>query len=382
MEVPFQKFWHAVSAGRQAVSTAIRGCAHRWASRFSKTPGERGARPVDEVFYGANQALSPGLPAMGGGAVLALFLVLGLTCFCGLRKTVALTVDGKTCYLKTRAETVSDLLKERGISIGEADLVKPEPSAVLEEGAKVAVKHAVPVRVWVDNGEKRLLTTASTVGAAIKTAPIAPPTAGDEVFPDPKSPITQDMIIRVVRVTERIETIKMSIPFETISREDTSLLKGGVRVVVPGREGTVLRTFKITYRDGREAGRVLESEEAIEASVNRLVRFGTRRPIYAALPARISRGGERVQMLIATAYTPGYDCGTRTATGMKAGRGVVAVDPRVIPLGTRLYIEGYGEALAADTGGAIKGNRIDLCFDTLAEARAFGRRRVAVRTLD
>lgn len=357
MKVPFLKFWHVTS-------TTIRGCA---------------TRLVDSVRRRTNCALSPGLTI--GGAVLALFLVLGLTYFYGLKKTVALTVDGKTCYLKTRARKASDLLKERGISIGQADLVKPEPSAPLEEGTEVVVKHAVPIKVRVDNGEKRLLTTASTVGAAIKVAPIRLGVK-DEVFPDSKSPIVQGMVVRVVRVTERIETIKVSTPFETVSREDTSLLKGRVKVVIPGREGTVLCTLKITYRDGREAKRILQSEEVIDPPVNRLVRFGTGRPIYAALPGRISRGGEGVQMFIATAYTPGYDCGTRTATGMKAGRGVVAVDPRVIPLGTRLYIEGYGEALAADTGGAIKGNHIDLCFDTLAEARVFGRRRVAVRILD
>jgi len=61
---------------------------------------------------------------------------------------------------------------------------------------------------------------------------------------------------------------------------------------------------------------------------------------------------------------------------MKAQHGVVAVDPRVIPLGTRLNVEGYGNCIAGDTGSAIKGNRIDLCFDTLAECNAYGMRKV------
>ena len=79
----------------------------------------------------------------------------------------------------------------------------------------------------------------------------------------------------------------------------------------------------------------------------------------------------------ATAYSGG---GT-TASGMAAAVGRVAVDPRVIPLGTRLYIEGYGYAVAADTGGAIKGNRIDLFFETYDEAISFGRRKVTVYVL-
>jgi 3D (Asp-Asp-Asp) domain-containing protein/peptidoglycan hydrolase CwlO-like protein len=67
-----------------------------------------------------------------------------------------------------------------------------------------------------------------------------------------------------------------------------------------------------------------------------------------------------------------------TAIGLRARKGIVAVDPRIIPLGTRLYIPGYGEALAADTGGWIKNNRIDLCFETLEECYRYGRRKIKV----
>ena len=71
----------------------------------------------------------------------------------------------------------------------------------------------------------------------------------------------------------------------------------------------------------------------------------------------------------ATAYT---ETGNRTASGMKAAVGVVAVDPKVIPLGSKLYIEGYGYAVAGDTGGAIKNNRIDLFFNTERECVNYG----------
>jgi 3D (Asp-Asp-Asp) domain-containing protein/peptidoglycan hydrolase CwlO-like protein len=91
----------------------------------------------------------------------------------------------------------------------------------------------------------------------------------------------------------------------------------------------------------------------------------------------------RVLTMEATAYSalePGLT--DTTASGLKAQRGVVAVDPGVIPLGTRLHVEGYGYAIAADTGSAIKGNRIDLCFNTLEEVYAYGRRTVRVEILD
>ena len=84
----------------------------------------------------------------------------------------------------------------------------------------------------------------------------------------------------------------------------------------------------------------------------------------------------------ATAYLPtdGSPSGS-TAMGIAAERGIVAVDPNVIPLGTRVYIPGYGEALAADTGGAIRGHKIDLCMEDYGEAMEFGRRDITVYVL-
>lgn len=90
----------------------------------------------------------------------------------------------------------------------------------------------------------------------------------------------------------------------------------------------------------------------------------------------------RVARMESTAYTPDAGRGSRatfrTATGRRASYGVVAVDPRVIPLHTLLFVEGYGFAVAADTGGAIKGNIIDVCLPTNAECRQWGRRHVTV----
>jgi 3D (Asp-Asp-Asp) domain-containing protein len=91
--------------------------------------------------------------------------------------------------------------------------------------------------------------------------------------------------------------------------------------------------------------------------------------------------------LLTTAYDPGPVDNTRgwvgaTRSGNRARFGIVAVDPSVIPLGTRVYVEGYGPALAADVGGAIKGRRMDLCFNTTAQARDWGRRRSKVWIVD
>jgi 3D (Asp-Asp-Asp) domain-containing protein len=98
--------------------------------------------------------------------------------------------------------------------------------------------------------------------------------------------------------------------------------------------------------------------------------------------ASIAQSALHTIQMIATAYTAGSaGGGGMTAIGRPAGHGIVAVDPRVIPLGTRLYISGYGYAVAGDTGGDIVGNRIDLGFDSLREALLFGRRDVTVYRL-
>jgi len=86
--------------------------------------------------------------------------------------------------------------------------------------------------------------------------------------------------------------------------------------------------------------------------------------------------------MVATAYTAScYGCSGTTATGQHAGHGIVAVDPQVIPLGSHLYIPGYGHAIAGDTGGAIHGNRVDLGFNSNADAMQFGRRSIIVYVL-
>ncbi|MGZ8715497.1 MAG: 3D domain-containing protein [Gaiellaceae bacterium] len=96
-------------------------------------------------------------------------------------------------------------------------------------------------------------------------------------------------------------------------------------------------------------------------------------PAVPAPPAQPAAGGRSI-----TVSSTGYALPGRTATGIPVGWGVVAVDPSVIPLGTRMTIPGYGEGVAADTGSAVRGATIDLWFPTLAQARAWGRRAVTI----
>lgn len=122
---------------------------------------------------------------------------------------------------------------------------------------------------------------------------------------------------------------------------------------------------------GERAAQLQEQSQKVEARMEQLNPVPTGRPTG------------RFLVMMATAYSPEEPgLSHSTASGLRAQKGVVAVDPRVIPLGTRVHVEGYGNAIAGDTGSAIKGNRIDLCFDTLAECNAYGRRKVKVEILD
>jgi len=157
-------------------------------------------------------------------------------------------------------------------------------------------------------------------------------------------------------------------------------LREGIRVVLrEGKPGLKKVRYEVVNRSGKEEKRVL-GEKIIRKPVARIVLVGTGRNLA-------SRGGvERVRKVLvmeATAYCAGYDGGDRvTATGRRAEYGIAAVDDRVIKLGTLLYVEGYGLALAADRGRAIKGNRIDLFMESYAEAKRWGRRKVRVFILE
>ena len=149
------------------------------------------------------------------------------------------------------------------------------------------------------------------------------------------------------------------------------------------RELEETRTEKKTEQEKLEAN--LEKNEILLEKVKNEkanvagVLSAIRERIARIQPEGVNLTGE--WSMVATAYYGGgggLNGNGITATGLRARKGLVAVDPKVIRLGTKLYIDGYGIAIAADTGGWIKGNRIDLCFDTLEECYRFGRRKIYV----
>jgi len=171
-----------------------------------------------------------------------------------------------------------------------------------------------------------------------------------------------------------------AIPFKVVYQFSRDVGPGRLSVSEQGKPGEVVKTFTVLFKEGKPVSKTLVSTVRHEP-VDQVVLMG--REGFPSSRHMYSRG--RVMEMTATAYDPSPQTipGTtgHCANGMRAGYGVIAVDPRVIPLGTPVYVEGYGFAIAADTGGAIKGNRVDLCYDSRSTALRFGRRKVRVHVL-
>ena len=152
----------------------------------------------------------------------------------------------------------------------------------------------------------------------------------------------------------------------------------------PGTNGVAWVTERVTLWNDVAVSRQVISRETVRNATPGVVLVGTPKTLAQLRSALPKQAVAAAMTMIATAYTAdsasAYPSGY-TATGILAREGVVAVDPHVIPLGTRLFVPGYGIAVAADTGGAIVGKRIDLCMDRYGDAVQFGRRTVQVYVL-
>ncbi len=308
---------------------------------------------------------------------LAAFVLIATLfgCYTWFNKTVTLVVDGKETRVKTFSRTVGSVLKANEVALLDKDQVTPPVEASLKKGMVISVKSALDANISLDGQVLQVRTQSQTVSDLLKEYAInlGPE---DEVRPEAGATVVQGMNVLVARIGTETEVKEAPIDFETENKYTTQLPQGATRVAQEGRAGAERQTWLVTYRDKIEVSRQLLSTEVISQAVNKIIMVGS--------GMIVSRGGEDIRYseaidMLSSAYSyTGYN----TSSGVAPYYGVVAVDSGNIPLGTRLYVEGYGYATALDRGSSITGNRIDLFFESHEEAMSWGLRWVKVYILD
>lgn len=308
--------------------------------------------------------------------IIALLLV-GAAAFTYIlsEKHITLVDDGLATTVATRANTVADLLEQQKIELAELDVVSPGPEEKLEDEAEVVINRAFSVPVTADFATESYFTQPQTVNEFLAANGVE---VGeyDWVSPAGDYVLNKGDAVVINRITYRTTQVKEPVAPKTERREDPNMNAGQSKVLTVGQAGEKTITSLVTYKDGVPIAKQELSRAITTEPVNEVLAIGTRRVI--------SRGGRTYEYtkalaMRASAYT---HTGSNTASGTKPKAGFsVAVDPDTIPLGTYLYVDGYGYCKAEDTGGAIKGNKIDLFFDTERECLNWGVRTVRVYVL-
>lgn len=189
--------------------------------------------------------------------------------------------------------------------------------------------------------------------------------------PQDKTPVIEiaQPIKTESRFTEKTESKTETLTKKEVRKDDPEVEAGIETVLDAGSDGKKVTNYRITYYDGEEYSREIASTDITPAK-DKVISVGTK-VVWKTLDSPDGQISYYKKMRV---WATHYDshclgCNEWTATGMRAGKGVIAVDPKVIKMGSKIYIPGYGMAIAGDTGGAIKGNIIDLGFD---DARTAG----------
>ena len=301
-----------------------------------------------------------------------------------MRKTLTISIDGKEETFVTYKGTVQDVLQDKNIAVGVKDKVQPSLESKVSEKETIKIKSAIPVEITANGVQLEVQSADGTIGEMLKNEEEALQEYGikfnediDEVSPSLDSQIEDNMCVQIVNVEKKELVQNEPINFETIVEKDESLDKSVSKVKSEGVNGEKEVTYEVVYRDGVETSRNVTSTKTITEPKNEIVIKGTGQ-VYA------TRGGESINYkeklnCVATAYSGDRTTATgRSPVRNPGGMSTIAVDPSFIPLGSKVYVEGYGYAIAADTGGAIKGNIIDLFLNSSSECWSWGRRPVTV----
>ncbi|MED4302521.1 ubiquitin-like domain-containing protein [Bacillus licheniformis] len=304
-------------------------------------------------------------------------------------KPVHFTVDGQEKEIWTTAGTVGKLLKDLNLELAEHDQIDPSVDKEITKDMKLTLQRAFKVTVKDAGKDKDLWTTSTTVADFLKHHKISIK-GDDEVKPALDKKLTKDQAIHITRIKKVTDVVEENIPFEVRKKEDDSLEKGKEKVVQDGKHGKLKKHYAVVMKNGKEVSRELIKEETAAESKAKIIAVGTKQAAVAKVSANVSRGNQssgKEFYVSSTAYTASCNgCSGHTATGVNLknnpGAKVIAVDPSVIPLGSKVHVEGYGYAVAADTGSAIRGRKIDVFFPNKSTAYRWGNKRVKIKVLN
>lgn len=307
-------------------------------------------------------------------------------------KRITLVVDGQETAIETKQWVVQKLLQEQHIELGEHDRITKQSTSTLKDGDRVEIERAIPIVVTADGQTETRYTLVKTVASALAEANISFD-ADDKVSPDPQSDISANTSIQVVRVEKVVEEATEPVPYEIVKKSDPELPKGKEKVVQEGQEGVLAKQIEKVYEDGRLVNENVIDQAVRQESVQKVVAVGTKNPVVvlsASSPDidQVSKDGvtfaykKVLNNVTLTAYSAHADSTgksedhpqfglTYSGTRVMEGR-TVAVDPKVIPIGWWVYIEGIGLRRAEDIGSGVKGNKIDIYYNSEAYAKKFG----------
>ncbi|MCV4235926.1 G5 domain-containing protein [Virgibacillus sp. LDC1] len=349
------------------------------------------------------------LMLLGAMGAVTVSLLISLVVHDQAGKEVQLVVDGRVTTVETRGSLLQELLDEQAITLSPQDQISMPLNGAIQDGDRIIIERAIPVKVTVGSTTKTIFTSQDTVDHVLKEAGVT--IQGEDIVqPSQDTKLTSNMNIHVVRVTKQKVKETEDREFRVIKTADPSLEKGDNRVIQRGEPGLMVNHYEKVYHNGKLVSKTKVSQEIERRTKDKIIAVGTKKvekPVIVqaaatdvkATPAKlsgtkkvttakavennvVSRAGvdfkykkvlNNVSMTAYSAEQQGI--GTRTASGTRVTEGrTIAVDPNIIPIGWWVYIEGIGFRRAEDTGGAIKGNKIDVYYDSLKSAMNFGRK--------
>ncbi|EGU0987793.1 DUF348 domain-containing protein [Listeria monocytogenes] len=287
---------------------------------------------------------------------------------------------------------VADLLKDENITTRPQDVLNVALDTKLKDGLKVNIDRAI--QLSLQNGTKKdtVWTTKTKVSDLLAEKNIKLD-QDDRVLPAKDSNLKEKMTVEVTYVNSKAEKKNEQVKFETVYKEDDSLNKGVEKVVQEGKNGEKVVEYKVTFENGKEKKRDVIKENVTSNKTDKVVVRGTKEKVVATQVSNSSSSassssssapssGGKTYRMESTAYSGGGITAYGINLSANPGLKVIAVDPRVIPLGSKVWVEGYGEAIAGDTGGVIKGNIVDVYFPNESQCYSWGRRMVTVKVLN